>query len=314
MANQNYFSVLNTVAATHADYGTVTGGTIKITGLPAYAKKDLSTFTKVASSGFTSVDTNASINGTTITWSANKNTTTGEVLEVTKNGFTYYAAILTGTNGTPAATQAVLWLGPNGTPATASGYAVTRKGAAFTNVVFANLSATSTVALGIAFNAVAEVTDPTIKLKFSYDGTSSTTATNLQDSFYTFCNTYLNGLGLYVAKSSTTTVVIYQEPNTYLNITSVTGSGYTAATVTATAPTPRLGYGADLIAQYGYPAASSSTANDGIVSTNFYTVYTLNIEATSAAGANNNQNYGLLIATDATNASTLISYLDSNLL
>ena len=309
---QTNYSILNTVAAANADYGTFGSGGVKITGLPAYFKKDLISAPKTASSSFTTLDSNASISGTTITWTTNPTTSiTGEVLEVTKAGVTYYGAVLTGSAG---ATVTVVWMGANGTPATASGYTVTRKGATFTKVVFAAPAAVSNLTLGVQFTGLNAPTAPTNFRQWNYTSTASTTAADLQSSFYTWCASEIGIAGFYAAKSSTTTVLVYQDPNTFLSVTPVSASGYTAPTVTAYAPTPRVGYGADLIAKYGYPAASSSTANDGIVSTAFYTQYELNINGNSAAGVSSSVSYALLIATAATNASTLITYLDSNLI
>ena len=323
---QTNYSILNTVAAANADYGTFGSGGVKITGLPAYFKKDLISAPKTASTDTYVLDTNCTISGSgaTLTWSAGTpDTATGEVLTVTKSGVTYLAAILTGTTGATCTVAA--WLGANGTPADAAGYTVTRWNSTTTSpnvkpsdalikVVFAAPAAVSNLTLGVKFTGLNAPTAPTNFRQWNYTSTATTSAADLQDSFYNWCNYELGGTGFYAAKVSTTTVVIYYPQNTFLSVTPVSASGYTAPTVTTYLPSGRLGYGADLIAKYGYPAASSSTANDGIVSTAFYTQYELNINGNSAAGVSSSVSYALLIATAATNASTLITYLDSNLI
>lgn len=315
MSNQNYYSVLNTVAAASGDYATV-AGQIKLTGLPAYYKVN-SNFTKTAGSSFTTLDTNATVgtSGTVLTWTTNPTTSvTGEVLEVSKNGVTYLAYILTGGAG---ATVAVAWIGPNGTPADAAGYTVVRKGATFTKAVFSATGSATSYSLGVNFVSSA-TTEPLVYSNWTFDATASTTTANLQDSFYNWAVSKLSASGYYVAKSSTNTVIIYNPVNSVFKITAVNTTGYTAPTITQYATSTLAaaaikGYGADLIAQYGYPVASSSTANDGVVSTNLYTVYEISVNNITAGGAINKQIYGLLINLGSANAATLISTLDSNL-
>ena len=179
---QTNYSILNTVAAANADYGTFGSGGVKITGLPAYFKKDLISAPKTASSSFTTLDSNASISGTTITWTTNPTTSiTGEVLEVTKAGVTYYGAVLTGSAG---ATVTVVWMGANGTPATASGYTVTRKGATFTKVVFAAPAAVSNLTLGVQFTGLNAPTAPTNFRQWNYTSTATTSAADLANFNY----------------------------------------------------------------------------------------------------------------------------------
>lgn len=313
MAIQTYYSVLNTVASASGDISTVAGLT-KITGLPAF-DKDTCIATKAAATTFTTLDTNATISasGATLTWTTNPTTSiTGEVLEVSKAGVTYLAYIITGGSG---ATVTVGWIGANGTPADAAGYTVVRKGATFTKVVFAAPAAVTNYNLGVKFISSA-VAEPTKVLNWEYTSTASTAAADLQDSFYTWANTLLSGSGYFVAKNSTTTVIIYNPTNATFSITPVTASGFTSPTVTQYATATKSsgaikGYGADLIAREGYPVSSTPTANDGIVSTANYTVYDFVAQNVSPAGVLNSVQYALLINVGSANSSTLIGTLDS---
>lgn len=310
MAIQTYYSILNTIPA--STVSTVAGLNV-ITGLPPFdASTCVATKTLGTSSWLTPLDTNGAVgsSGTTLT-TTSITTTTGDVLEVSKAGVTYLAYILTGGTGTSVA---VAWIGPNGTPADASGYTVVRKGATFTKVVFAAPSAVTNYNLGVKFISSA-VAEPTKVLNWEYTSTASTTAADLQDSFYTWANTLLSGSGYFVAKNSTTTVIIYNPTNANFSITPVTASGFTSPTVTQYATATKSsaaikGYGADLIAREGYPVASTSTANDGIVSTAVYTAWDIQVQNVSPAGVLNLTQYTVLANVSSTNYGTAVTAID----
>lgn len=80
----------------------------------------------------------------------------------------------------------------------------------------------------------------------------------------------------YTVTGGVTSVVITAPLNTPFSVLAGEASDVTNAGLTITDTTPAVnaeGRGSDLATQYGFPAASSATANDGIVTSNNYVVY-----------------------------------------
>lgn len=274
------FSALNTVAASNADYFTIAGGRVGITGLVPFNKNGASATLSAASSyygassaatqqSFFTLSTNATISTTTVAGDTialgNANDTfLGEVLTVTKAGLTYYAAVtVASASGT---TTGIVWLGVNGTPANAAGYTVVRQGYAFTKVVFAGITAKKVQVSTVYTNSF--LTDMET-IPFGYVEATTATAAEQATAYHSAISTVLDASGYY-STVATDTVYILNPPNVTLEVVGATQSGYTSPTITDYVPVNRIGYGADIIAKYGLPTASSSTANDGIVATEFY--------------------------------------------
>lgn len=321
--SQINFSVLNTVLAASADYATAGSGNSVITGLPVFPTVGVISKPKTTATlypttgggtqyGFYTLDTNMTLSasGATMTWTSptTPDCSLGEVLEVTKGGLTYYAGMDTSTGATGTV---IIWFGANGTPANGAGYTVTRKGAAFSTITPAALSSSAaSCTIGYTQNGsknvayqIATFGNPTSPVTF--------TAANLTTALYNNLNTMLPRNGYNVSKSSTV-VYIMQFPNTFLKITSIPSSttGYTGMAITQYTPITRIGYGADLISEQGYPTATSATANDGIVSTNFYTVENFVI-SNPVQNTPSVYSLALLVNVGDANAATLIGTIDS---
>lgn len=320
--NQVY-SALNTVAASHADYFAIAGGKVGITGLVPFNKNGASATLSAASSyyGASSIATqqsyftlssNATISasGGTIALGNTNDTFEGEVLTVTKAGLTYYAAIVTAsTSGT---TTGLIWLGVNGTPADAAGYTVVRQGYAFTKVVFAAITAKKVSVSTVYTNSFLTEMET---IPFEYVEATTLTAAEQATAYQGAISTILDASGYY-STVSTDTVYILNPPNVAFKVVGATQSGYTAPTITSYVPVNRIGYGADIIAKYGLPTASSSTANDGIVATEFYDhVQICSVTSGIIGGANSLQVYDVWInvSTETTDGPDLANHIVTEL-
>lgn len=286
-------SMLNTVQASHADYA-YSSPYVYLTNLLPFNKKNCTACNlQLASSyygasvsatqqSFYTLDTNCTISavGATLTWSSGTpDTFTGEVLTVTKSGLTYYAVIAAG--GTGATGTAAAWVGANGTPADAAGYTITRQGYSFTKVDFADISS-QLVQVQTNFSNAYSLESNLVN--FGYNTATSITAANQALAYYNTIHTPLTNSGFFNTYVSDI-VYIMNPPNQSLKVAASTQNGYTAPTITSYNPVSRVGYGADLIAKLGLPAASSSTANDGIVATEFYDTLTIKVQNDGFGGS-----------------------------
>lgn len=295
-------SMLNTVQASHADYA-YSSPYVYLTNLLPFNKKNCTGCNlQLASSyygasvlatqqKFYTLDTACPITtvstaSDTLTWSSGTpDTFTGEILTVTSNstGLVYYAVIAAG--GTGATGTAAAWVGVNGVPPVTSGgtptYTVVRQGYSFTKVDFADISS-QLVQVQTNFSNAYSLESNLVN--FGYNTATSITAANQALEYYNTIHTPLTNSGFFNTYVSDV-VYIMNPPNQSLKVAASTQNGYTAPTITSYNPVNRVGYGADLIAKLGLPAASSSTANDGIVATEFYDTLTIKVQNDGFGGS-----------------------------
>ena len=319
-------SSLNTVAASHADYFTIAGGNVGITGLVPFQKNGASAVLTSASlyygassaatqNQFFTLSTNATISTTTLAGDTialgNANDSfQGEVLTVTKSGLTYYAVVTAGnTSGT---NTAIAWVGPNGTPALAAGYTVVRQGYAFIKVDFASLTSQK---VQVSTTYTNSFLSESSYINFGYADATTISDTAQATAYYNTVSETLAASGFYSTVVSDV-VYILAQPNKTISVVGSTQSGYTSPTVTTYTPVNRVGYGADIIAKYGVPTASSSTANDGVVATEFYDHVVITAKGSGVmGGADASQQYNVWInvSTETTDGPALSAYIVAQL-
>jgi len=142
----------------------------------------------------------------------------------------------------------------------------------------------------------------------SYTTDATATATEAGAAFTAWV---LGALPATFVPTGTTTVTITAPKNTIVTGVNIGTTAYPAFTNTAL--TTRLGYGADLIA-IGFATASSATANDGLVASNYYEQYNLEFVEPVAGGQPTSQVYQktILIA-ESTDGDDLVTAINSAL-
>lgn len=307
------FSILNTVLATHADVVVATNGLTTITGIDrAFYKNQVVSCTTTTGVGVTTLSTTATtagLSGTAGTLDAGTALTAGRVYRVVITGTTYYAyavSLVAGTNWN------VIYLGPNGgAPNTASTVAVYYYGDGSVKI-------TPTAANSTGYAANIQYFDPTIKtmnvINWTYTSDASATALEIGTNLSSSISTLLNAAGYYVGLSAASGYVVIMTPTTLpLKAVQITNTTYTGTlTIAQTAEVSLNNYGANLIPPYGfYPVASSSTANDGVVSTNRYSSATFNLAFADPSGKQQAYQVVLLVNDGDSNAAALMSYIAS---
>lgn len=306
---RNDYTILNTVAATHADV-VVSGGNVTITGITDgpilsgnFVKRE-----KQTGVGVTSVSSTATT--TTGQLDAGSALTVGRVYKVTVGAVNYYAAVISLAAGT---NYNVCYLGPQGSaPNVAATAIVTYEGDGSVLYTF------SSVANSTTYGATANFVVPTLGDTFQtwyFTTDSSASTTEAATAFGNAISNDLNAASYYVGVSSSSVYIRIPASTvtaTYpLVFTNISGGSYgSMPTPTTTAVTNRVWYGTDALA-YGYPQAVFSTQNGAIWASNTYTLERLYFNSQTTDGQTDLVFYDILINTGDANAAALVSYIDS---
>lgn len=151
---------------------------------------------------------------------------------------------------------------------------------------------------------------------FHYLSDASATPAEFQTAFHSWLDaTIIASAGYTFANVSTDKVDITAPKNYPLVVainTTLSGSGLT---VTNTAgAVPQVGLGSDIIATYGWPESSSSSANDGIYPTGNYHQFFIpvNVPNQNNPASGFTQYTCIVYIIDGTNGDALLSSLETN--